>query len=37
MDKIEIKKGDIVVCVLSGDYGKPRPMIKKHIRCHAVA
>ncbi|KIJ89111.1 type II toxin-antitoxin system PemK/MazF family toxin [Rickettsia asembonensis] len=27
MDKIEIKKGDIVVCVLSGDYGKPRPAV----------
>lgn len=27
MDKIEIKKGDIVVCVLSGNYGKPRPAV----------
>jgi mRNA interferase MazF len=27
MDKIEIKRGDVVVCVLSGDYGKPRPAV----------
>ncbi|WP_395476693.1 type II toxin-antitoxin system PemK/MazF family toxin [Rickettsia endosymbiont of Pantilius tunicatus] len=27
MDKTEIKKGDIVVCVLSGNYGKPRPAV----------
>lgn len=27
MNKTEIKKGDIVVCVLSGNYGKPRPAV----------
>lgn len=27
MDRIEIKKGDVVVCVIPEDYGKPRPAI----------
>lgn len=27
MERIEIKKGYIVACVISGDYGKPRPAV----------
>lgn len=25
MSEINIEKGDIIICVLAGDYGKPRP------------
>lgn len=24
---MEIKRGDVVICVVSGDYGKPRPAV----------
>jgi|GEM_PF-4708070 len=27
MEIIEIKKGWIIACVISGDYGKPRPAV----------
>jgi len=26
-EKIDFKRGDVVLCVLSGDYGKPRPAV----------
>lgn len=27
MEKLIFQKGDVVTCVLSGDYGKPRPAV----------
>ncbi|CAK6580986.1 type II toxin-antitoxin system PemK/MazF family toxin [Rickettsia helvetica] len=34
MEIIEIKKGYIIACVISGDYGKPRPAVVVQSHLH---